>query len=316
MKMPLPCLALFAAVLASVAGAAGESPEAGALLAGLERSETVHFTVWRDYEADEYDEKLLFALERNFSRLQREFWDFIPPEHREGHVEVIIFSDRGRFDSFAAAESGMPHGEQGYLSTHADRMAFLKQGELHKDVTIGVHELVHVFNSWCTPYTPVWLDEGMAQFYSYFAAAEAGNASLVDGINPDALARIDDALEAGTLVRIGTLIQMDEEVFYGSASDVNFASSWALVYYLMRGLGAQGEMLFSRFYGVISRGGDPYRAFTGSYGANMEMLQHFWLGYLERLYEDYKDLAGAAGAGKPEKKAGAAVKSRPMMPVR
>lgn len=279
--------------------APGEAPQASSirpsLVAGLEKTETVHFTLYCDYDDEEYNARLLGALEKNFSRLQKEFWDFIPPAHREGHVEVIAFQDALGFDEFAGKESGMAHGPKGYVSSRASRMAILRQDAFHKDLTIAVHELVHVFNSWCTPHTPIWLDEGMAQFYSYFAAEEAGNESIRDGVNEVALARVDVALAAGRLPRVSVLLQMEDAVFYSSFSDVNFASAWALVYYLRRGLGAEGEALFSRFYAIIARGGNPYRAFTGSYGANMELIERFWLAYLERLYDDNLDLLESGG---------------------
>lgn len=275
-------------------GALGEGIQAASsgqsLLDGLERTETIHFTLYCDYEDEDYNARLLQALEKNFSRLQKEFWDFIPPGHREGRVEVIVFQDAQGFDEFARKESGVTHGPKGYLSSRGSRMAILRQDAFHKDLTIAVHELVHVFNSWCAVHTPVWLDEGMAQFYSYFAAEEAGNESIRDGVNEAALARVDAALAAGRLPRAGTLIRMEEEGFYGPFSEVNFASAWALVYYLRRGIPAEGDALFSRFYAIIARGGDPYRAFTGSYGANMELIQRFWLAYLERLYDDNRDL--------------------------
>ncbi len=281
---------LMARSASPVDGAGMTAPTEGrAILSDLRRSRSIHFTLYRDYEDDAYDQKLIFALEQNFSRLQREFWDFLPPRHREGHVEVVIFSSRERFDEFAAAESGVPHGETGYLSTGADRMAFLRQDEFHKDVTIAVHELVHVFNRWCTPYTPVWLDEGMAQYYSYFAAEEEGNESMPGGVNVAALRMVDAALAAGQLPRIGTLIQMDEAVFYGPGREINFAAAWALVYYLRHGLGPDRDSLFTRMYSRLAQRGDPHRAFTWSYGANMDMLQHFWLAYLERLYEEHRE---------------------------
>ncbi len=251
---------------------------------GLEKSRSVHFTVYSDFVDAEYVAKFTFDLEVYFSRLQREFWNFIPPRHREAQLEFFVFRDQAAFYEFGLKEGGFEHGKIGYLSTATRRAAILVQDEYHKDVTIAVHELTHIFNSFCAPRSPVWLDEGMAQFYSYFAAEEKGNARMKGGVNFAALSTIDQALKQRTMPRLLNLFRLGEGSFYDPNGELNFAAAWALVYYLRRGLGSDAEAMFGRFYALVAEGTDSIDAFASVYGASLDVIERVWLDYLGQIY--------------------------------
>lgn len=254
------------------------------MLARLNRHESVHFTLYAEYDDDEYTRRLLGDLEKYYSLMQKEFWDFILPRHREGRVDVAVFAAKVSFDRFGRADAGIPHGEVGYLGARSNRMNMLRQDRYHKDLTIAVHELVHVFNSRSAPRTPIWLDEGMAQFYANFASEAAGGANVVGGVNLEAIRTIDAAVRSSRMPRLSRLLVMGEEEFYGPSSRINFAAAWALVHYMRRGQGIESDRIFSDYYRVISEGGDDQTAFTGSYGASFTILERVWLAYLNGLY--------------------------------
>ena len=240
--------------------------------------------MYTDFEDDVYTRIFQGDIEKWFSKLQKEFWDYIPRQHREAHVEMMVLSSAKAFDAFGKQDAGAPHGKKGYLNLRTGRMAILRQDEYYKDLMIAVHELTHVFNYFCTPRTPVWLDEGMAQFYANYAAEEKGGSNVKEGVNKASLDVIDAALKRGWLPRLSQLLRMSDAEFYGPGSRENFAEAWALVFYLRRGFGRRGDERFSEYYWVIVRGGDDYSAFTGLYGSNMELIERTWLSYIEGLY--------------------------------
>jgi len=264
------------------------------LLEKLHRHDSVHFTLYTDYEDDEHVNRLLGDLEKSFSRLQKEFWDYIPPAHREGHSEVVIFQDRAAFDEFGQRDSGIAHGRMGWLGAKSGRVGIFRQDEYYKDLTIAVHELTHVFNSWCASYTPVWLDEGMAQYYANFAAEGAGYKGIRNGISINSLKITNTAMKKGAFVPLAGLMRINEDVFYGPSSRVNFAEAWGLVFYLRHGAGANAESAFSDFYGRLARGAEAHIALTGAYGTDFEKIERFWIAYLQRLYgESLRAFEGA-----------------------
>lgn len=264
---------------------AGGAPARAPLLVDLAKHESVHFTMYTDFDDDDYTRRLQGDIEKYFSELQKEFWDYIPRQHREAHIEMVVLSNARAFDTFGAQDAGAPHGKKGYLNLRTGRMVILRQDKYYKDIMIAVHELTHVFNYFCTPSTPVWLDEGMAQFYANYAAQENGIPNVRGGVNKTSLDVIDAALKRGSLPRLSQLLRMSDAGFYGPGSRENFAEAWALVFYLRRGLGHGGDNMFSEYYSVIARGGDDYTAFTNVYGANMELFEKMWLLYIKRLYQ-------------------------------
>ena len=175
-------------------------------------------------------------MERNFSTLQKEFWDFIPPRWREAHIDVVAFATQEAFDDYAGREGGLPHGEKGYSSAREPRIVFLRQDVYYRDVMIVVHEMTHVFNRFCVASCPLWLDEGMAQYYANYAGESAGNTALASGVNVEALVILDGASRRGVLLPFAVLMKMPESVFYGEDSRLNYAEAWALVYWMRRGL--------------------------------------------------------------------------------
>jgi len=257
--------------------------------------ESVHFTLYTEFSDDEYAVKLQGDLERYFSRLQKEFWDFIRPEYREAHIVMAVFERQEAFDALAEKDGAVPRGERGYSSRTADRIAFVRQDEYYKDVTIVVHEMVHLFNRFSLGETPVWIDEGMAQFYACYAGEEKGNPHVKGGVSPAALNTIDAALKEGRLRSIASLLQMDDATFYGQDSEVNYAESWALVFYLRRGMPGGDETL-GKYYEVVVSGGDYYEAFMRTYG-EFAALEAAWLDYLAKLHAEQTGAAGAVESG-------------------
>jgi hypothetical protein len=251
--------------------------------------ESVHFTLRTDFVDEAYVRRLQGDLEKYFSRMQKEFWDFIRPEHREAHIVMAVFDSQESFDTLAGEDAAAPRGEMGYSNKSASRVAFVRQDEYYKDIMIAAHELTHVFNRFSVDQTPIWLDEGMAQYYANYAGEECGNRAIESGINAGAIEAIDAALKEGRFAGIPALLGMDDAAFYGEASGVNYAESWALVYYLRRGM-TGGDDTLARYYQMLKRGDDHYRAFMNVYG-ELATLEKGWLGYLEGLYTKSKAVA-------------------------
>jgi hypothetical protein len=276
-----------------------KEPEAGSALdgnvfpptagdkAGLGRHvyEMAHFTLYTDFNNPNYIARLQFDLEVYFSRLQKEFWDFIKPEYREAHVVVAGFANQDSFDALSAADASAPRGEKGYSTSSGDRIAFVVQDEYCKDMMILVHEMTHVFNRHCAGATPVWLDEGLAQYYACYAGAQAGNTTIVSGVSTEALKLIDSAAKDESLVHVAGLISKTDQTFYGDGSELNYAESWALVYYLRRGIGPDGDENFAKYYRLIKDGRHHLEAFAAVYGDDFPSLEAGWLKYLTALYE-------------------------------
>jgi hypothetical protein len=281
-------------------GTSAAASETKAMIPGETRMETVHFTIVADADDPEYLARLQTDLEKQFSKMQKEFWGFIPPDFRESHISVVSFATQEAFDDYAARDNGMPRGEKGYSSSKSNRIVYARQKLYYRDLIIITHEMTHAFNRWCAGRLPLWLDEGMAQYYSFYAGFDAGNANLKDGINPESLLAIDEALKGGTFIVPADLMAMNEDTFYSGADALHYAEAWALVRFMRKG--PADDQRFTAFYADLARGVSESDAFAKEYGASPDIFNSTWLAYLDALYKDtvrdrLADRSAAKGKG-------------------
>ncbi len=286
---PAPALLLILSMMFASGVASAQSaptPDKHTALMGA-RFDSTHFAVYTASANADYAAKLESDLERYFSAFQKEFWDFIRIENRESHIDLLVFDSQEAFDTFAGGDVNAPPGEKGYSSKTANRIACVRQDAYYKDVMIIVHEMAHVFNRFCLDETPVWLDEGLAQYYSNYAGYQCGNPLTVSGVDVPSLRAIDEALRAGTFVKTIELVRLSDDAFYSEFSGLHYAEAWALVYYLRRGTGDDGDERLASCYGLLTRGRTSAEAFTTTYGLDYDSFEHGWLEYLSRLFDEF-----------------------------
>lgn len=246
--------------------------------------ESVHFSLYMDFANEAYALRLLGDLERFFSRFQKEYWDFIRPPYREAHIDVASVGTQDLFDMVAGKDASVPPGEKGYSNREANRIAFLRQDEYYKDIMIIVHELAHVFNRFSLDAMPIWLDEGMAQYYAKFAGEECGNPNIRNGVSQDTVKKITAAVDARTLVSMPAFFRMTRQEYYDNDTDLHYAESWSIVYYLRRGVPG-GEDLLARYYTALPNARDQVAAFGDIFGPDMRAIEADWLVWNRSLQE-------------------------------
>jgi hypothetical protein len=160
------------------------------------------------------------------------------------------------------------------------------------------HELVHRFVRFYFPAAPVWLNEGLAEYYSTLRYVE-GQAVIGEYLSDVTFGQSGIAM--GTRDRLvlpisstptpATLRALAPSDFYGPegseqallSSSVNYATSWALVHTLLRL--PDGRARFDSYLDALHRGdaSEP-DAWAGSYGAVDEgrlgsLLEEFMAGH-------------------------------------
>jgi Flp pilus assembly protein TadD len=121
------------------------------------------------------------------------------------------------------------------------------------------HALMHLnFNG-----VPLWLDEGIAEFY--------GNSQLGD--KESRIGTIDEThlriLRENKLLPVETLLNVEHgSPYYNEANQASvfYAESWALVHYLMTDADALKGQLLKNFLAAWDKGGDQIEAARQSFG--------------------------------------------------
>lgn len=125
------------------------------------------------------------------------------------------------------------------------------------------HEYTHALLHLNFGDLPLWLDEGLAEFF--------GNSTL--GAKESRVGTIDQAhlyiLGQNKLIPVDVLLQVDHSSpYYNEANrtSVFYAESWALIHYLMLDAEARQKQLLTRFLSEFDRSGNQLEAAKATFG--------------------------------------------------
>lgn len=194
---------------------------------------------------------------------------------------VVLFRDEASFTPFKPLYQGRPANVAGYFQPGDDvnYIAISLDTSERDPFSTAFHEYVHLHLKDNVPGAPLWLNEGLAEFYGtmQFSGGEAVlGAPLAHYIR---LLREQEMLPLATLFSIGTNSphyneQAKSGVFYGQA--------WALVHYLMLGGNSGRQEQFKRFLQSVSRGDAPARALEDSFGMSLDTIEKELRAYVRR----------------------------------
>jgi tetratricopeptide (TPR) repeat protein len=196
---------------------------------------------------------------------------------------VVLFRDEASFTPFKPLYQGRPANIAGFFQPGEDVNYIaisLDPGE-RDPFSTAFHEYVHLHLKDNVPGAPLWLNEGLAEFYGtmQFTGGEALlGTPLAQYLQ---LLRDQEMLPLSTLFSIGTNSPHYNEQ---SKSGVFYGQSWALVHYLMLGGsgGSSRQDQFKRFLGQVSRGDAPAKALADSFGMSVETIENELRAYVRR----------------------------------
>ena len=211
-----------------------------------------------------------------FARLiSRNVLDYSTP------TTVIVFRDDPSFTPFKPLYQGRPANVAGYFQPGEDvNYISMSLDPRERDpYSIAFHEYVHLHLRDNIPGVPLWLNEGLAEFYG--SLQFSGGEALLGVPLPYyiRLLRSEEMLPLTTLLGIDTRSQHYNEQ---DKSGIFYGQSWALVHYLMLGGGPARQDQFKRFLQLVSRGDDPIKALENSYGMTIDALEKELHAYVRR----------------------------------
>jgi tetratricopeptide (TPR) repeat protein/outer membrane lipoprotein-sorting protein len=204
---------------------------------------------------------------------------------------VVVFRDDASFTPFKPLYQGRPASIAGFFQPGDDvnYIALSLDPRLTDPFSVAFHEYVHLHLRDNVPGVPVWLNEGLAEFYGALQFSN-GEALLGLPLPYVRLLRSQELLPLTTLLSIGTNSPHYNEqdkagIFYGE--------SWALVHYLMLGGGQTRQDQFKRFLHQLARGDDTAKALENSFGMTLDTIEKELRAYVQR--EDFPTLRFASG---------------------
>ncbi|HEY0405249.1 MAG TPA: tetratricopeptide repeat protein [Pyrinomonadaceae bacterium] len=189
---------------------------------------------------------------------------------------VVVFRDDLAYRPFEPLYQGQPNDVAGYFQSSNDvnYITLSADGQhVRSAYALAFHEYVHLLvkNSFGRP--PLWLNEGLAEYYSAFEIAD-GNRKVKLGLP---LTSRVLTLRRQPLLPLTTLFGIDEQSpSYNEPGkrDVFYAESWALVHYLLNGRDTERRSQLLRYLDLIASGQPNEEAFRQAFHTDISALEN------------------------------------------
>ncbi|HEY7289054.1 MAG TPA: tetratricopeptide repeat protein [Vicinamibacterales bacterium] len=193
---------------------------------------------------------------------------------------VIVVGDRKSMESLVPLYNGKPATVAGYFGQGPDlNYIVMSVDRLDESTKTIYHEYTHLLLRNAVRSLPLWVSEGLAEFYSTYAVAERGKAVEVGR-------RITEHIEflAGHYVALQELLTVDRSSpMYneGERQSLFYAESWAFTHYLMMARPG-GAAALMQYAADITDGRAPLDAFNHAFGSSPADLDKELVQYLRR----------------------------------
>ena len=201
-----------------------------------------------------------------FEQLRYIFSDRFPNTRVKSAAPLLVFAvrDEGtakalepRWNTRANRAGEFHHGwEKQYAIVRLDTWG----GERSKEVVY--HEYTHSIEHMNSHYLPVWLDEGIAEFYAYTRFEQ-------HRIYVGAPTERYRTLRSKTPIPVETFISLNHrspDYVDGSKNQLFYAEAWALVHFLIYGPGMENGKRLNQFLGLLQQGVQQKKAFQQVFG--------------------------------------------------
>ena len=193
---------------------------------------------------------------------------------------VILFRDEASFEAFKPLYQGRTANVAGYFVPGDDvnYIAISLDPSDGNPFSTAFHEYVHSHVNENIPGAPLWLNEGLAEFYGslQFSSGEA--------VLGTPLMHYIRYLRQSELIPLTTLFSINTSSEHYNESEktgVFYGQSWALVHFLMLGDRGRPEQ-FKRFLSLITRGDSSAKAIEDTYGVTLPALEQEFRAYVRR----------------------------------
>ena len=166
---------------------------------------------------------------------------------------AIVFRSNREFEAFKPLYRGKPAELAGYFQPGDDvnYIAISLDPTNREPLSAAFHEYVHLFVKDNLPNCPLWLNEGLAEFYS---TAELSNGDAVVGAPIPSYINL---LRSSELLPLSSLLSVNHSSAHYNERDkrgVFYAESWALVHYLMLANNGQRQTQIARYLSLLATG--------------------------------------------------------------
>ena len=195
-------------------------------------------------------------------------------------TSIFVFRNAACFAPYNIGDNGKPDSESAgyFVGSPVGNFVALQLDSDRRSRRVIYHEYIHYVMHNNVPELPVWLGEGLAEYYSTMSAPD--DAIHIGRPIIDHLRWIDN--NEPMPLRVMFAIDHDSpDDHEGERRGSFYAQSWAFTHFLMSEENGSGER-FNELFQRLGRGEALDSALREAYGADPATLEQRFLGYLER----------------------------------
>jgi tetratricopeptide (TPR) repeat protein len=206
---------------------------------------------------------------------------------------IFVFRDAPSFQAYQRTYNGKPLDSGGYFLGRQLANYVAINGDQHGEERVVIyHEYLHylMHNNFAS--FPLWLNEGLAEYYSTFQVAK-DEARIGQPITEHVF-----WLRQHTFIPLATLFAVNErspEYNESSRRGGFYAESWALVHYLISGSPERRQQA-AEYLRLLQAGTPPGQVFARAFGADPTALERELQVYTRKKLFDYTRLPIREGA--------------------
>ncbi|MFY9610761.1 MAG: tetratricopeptide repeat protein [Blastocatellia bacterium] len=187
-------------------------------------------------------------------------------------ITVVVFKSDGAFKPFKPLYNGKPANLSGFFQRSEDEnlIALDMNARAEHPMAVIFHEYTHLFTAYTPIAWPVWLKEGVAEFYSTFDVKK-NEVSIGKPLTHHVM-----LLRENKFVPFETLFSVAHSSPVYNERDkqgVFYAESWALVHYLMYGNNHARQPQLIQFVLSLGRGVNVERAFSEAFKTDFATME-------------------------------------------
>ncbi len=181
-------------------------------------------------------------------------------------IVVFVLGDHKGMSPLLPLYKGQPAHIGGYFGDNADLGVIVMSVEgFEESSRITYHEYTHLLIKNAVRALPLWLDEGLAEYYSSYQLVDHGKAADVGrAVAPHILLLRESYVPLAQLIAVDQSSPMYNE---GLRQSIFYAESWALTHYLMLEKPG-GTAAINKYSAAVAAGQPPSQAFTNAFGAS------------------------------------------------
>ena len=200
---------------------------------------------------------------------------------------VYVVGTKKGLDPLVPLYKGKPASLAGFFGQSSDvnHIVICLEG-FDESTQVAYHEYTHLLLRNAVRTLPLWLNEGLAEYYSTYHLVDRGKAATVGRAQRDHILRLRERyLPIATLIDVDHSSPMYNE---GERRTIFYAESWALIHYLMVARPNGGDTI-NRYVREIAEGRTPAEAFTTAFGKTPVELDKELREYLRGLtFKEYR----------------------------